>query len=131
LASATDISRRRGFVLFADHHQHRCRHVFQLVHHVERRQIVAGGLEHIEVGGKERGAAFRDQFGMGRLEVRREQPAHGDVGDGLKAFGGGAPRHVAEGFAAGFGKSGAAVGKDQPAGDAGMPHAICRTTKPP
>jgi len=112
-----------------DHHQHRCRQTFFNWSTTSSAADRCRRLEHIEVGGKERGAAFRDQFGMGRLEVRREQPAHGDVGDGLKALARRAPRHVAGRLSRGFGKSGAAVGKDQPLAMPDGRNAICRTTK--
>ena len=46
--------------------------------------------------------------------------SHRDVGDGGESLGFRRRRHVAEGFAAGLGKRGAAIGQNQPGGDAGV-----------
>ena len=69
---------------------------------------------------QERRAAIGHQVRMTFLEFRREQPAHRDIGDRGKALGLGCRSHVAKRLAPRFRKRRAAIGENEPAGDAGM-----------
>ena len=112
--------RRRRLVMFADQHQHRRPHPAKVGPQIEFGQRVAGGAEHLRVGSQERLAAVAHQFGMLRLEFRREQPAHRRIGDRRQSLGLGGRRHVAERFAARFRERSTAIGENEFAGDAGM-----------
>src|SRR5437660_10858602 len=96
--------RRRGLIMFADHDEHGHLHFGDLASQIELRERITGGTEHVRIGSQKGFAAIAHQIRMLRLELRREQPAHRDIGDGRKTPGAGSGRHVEKRLASGFGE---------------------------